>query len=154
VMCVDFARHVLGLSRANSTEMDSRTPDPVISLLSEQQGVDEMGGSMRLGAYPCLLQEGSIAAEAYKTLTISERHRHRYEFNNCYKEAFESRGLKISGTLDGGALCEIAELAHHPWMVGVQFHPEFKSKPTAPHPLFLDFIDAALKCKEKASLCP
>ena len=153
VLCVDFARHVLDLHDANSTEMDPDTPHPIISLLSEQKKVTEKGGSMRLGAYPCSLKEGSRAAKAYGTLSISERHRHRYEFNNEFKETFEKKGLIITGTFVGENLCEIAEIADHPWMVGVQFHPEFKSKPTAPHPLFRDFIAAAIKCKQGTAAC-
>ncbi len=151
VICVDFARHVLGLSDANSTEMDPNTPHPIISLLSEQQGIKGMGGSMRLGAYPCLLKEGSKAAKAYGTSKISERHRHRYEFNSDFKGAFEKNGLIISGTLEGGDLCEISEFEDHPWMVGVQYHPEFKSKPNRAHPLFRDFIAAAIACKQGAA---
>ena len=153
VLCVDFARHVAGLHDANSTEMDPDTPHPIISLLSEQKKVTDMGGSMRLGAYPCTLKEGSLSAKAYGTHSISERHRHRYEFNNDYKEAFEKQGLTITGTFEGENLCEIAEVVDHPWMVGVQFHPEFKSKPTAPHPLFRDFIAAAIECKQSVPAC-
>ena len=153
VLCVDFARHVLDLHDANSTEMDPDTPHPIISLLSEQKKVTDKGGSMRLGAYPCSLKENSRAAEAYGTLSISERHRHRYEFNNDFRESFEKKGLVITGIFEGGDLCEIGEIVDHPWMVGVQFHPEFKSKPTAPHPLFRDFIAAAIKCKHGSAAC-
>ncbi len=145
VMCVEFARHVLGFHDANTTEIDPNTPHPVISLLSEQKGVDNLGGTMRLGAFPCQLKINTKAAKAYGSLKISERHRHRWEFNNLYKEACEQQGLLFSGTLENGQLCEIAEVEDHPWMVGVQFHPEFKSKHTDPHPLFQDFIAAALQ---------
>ena len=145
VMCVEFARHVLELEGAHTTEIDPQTPHPVVSLLSEQQGISERGGTMRLGAFPCVLKADSKAAHAYGSLKISERHRHRFEFNNLYKEACEKKGLLFSGTLDNGELCEIAEVVDHPWMVGVQFHPEFKSKPTDPHPLFRDFIAAAMQ---------
>ncbi len=145
VMCVEFARHVLGLHEANTTEIDPNTPHPVISLLSEQKGVDNLGGTMRLGAFPCQLKANTKAAEAYGSLKISERHRHRWEFNNSYKERCEQEGLIFSGTLENGSLCEIAEIKDHPWMVGVQFHPEFKSKPTDPHPLFREFISAIIK---------
>ncbi len=145
VMCVEFARHVLGLHDANSTEMDPTTPHPVISLLSEQKGVVDLGGTMRLGAFTCQLKPGSKAEESYGQTHISERHRHRYEFNNLYKDRCEEQGLILSGILDKGHLCEIAEVKDHPWMVGVQFHPEFKSKPTEPHPLFRSFIEAILK---------
>lgn len=140
VLVVEFARHVLGLQQAHSTEVDPNTPDPVISMLSEQKGIKDLGGTMRLGSYPCTLKKGSLAASCYGKTLIHERHRHRYEFNNRYKEAFEQAGLVFSGTHEGGSLCEIAELPNHPWMLGVQFHPEFKSKPLEPHPLFLDFI--------------
>lgn len=144
VMAVEFARHVAGLEGANSTEFNKKTKHPVISLLSEQTGVEDLGGTMRLGAYICDLQPDSKAAKAYQTTQISERHRHRYEFNNAYKEQLESKGFLIKGILKGEELCEIAEIEGHPWMVGVQFHPEFKSKPTSPHPLFRDFIQAMI----------
>ncbi len=140
VLIVEFARHVLGLKQANSTEIDPNTPDPVISLLSEQKQVENMGGTMRLGAYPCEVKKGSLAYQAYGEALIWERHRHRYEFNNRYKGAFEEKGMLFSGKWEKGDLCEIAEIPSHPWMVGVQFHPEFKSKPLDPHPLFREFI--------------
>lgn len=140
VLVIEYARNVLGLKGANSTEMDPETTDPIISLLSEQEGVKDYGGTMRLGAYPCTLKKGSKAHKAYQSTKIEERHRHRYEFNNAYKKSCEEQGLLISGTYD--ELCEIAEVNDHPWMVGVQYHPEFKSKPTAPHPLFEAFIGA------------
>jgi CTP synthase len=149
VMCVEFARHVLGLKDANTTEIDPQTSNPVISLLSEQKGVQDLGGTMRLGAFSCRLKEGSKAQAAYNKEVISERHRHRFEFNNLYKEQLEANGLEISGYLENAHLCEIVEVKDHPWMVGVQFHPEFKSKPTDPHPLFRDFISAALKNQNK-----
>lgn len=142
VLVVEFARNVLGLKEANSTEMNGGTPDPIISLLSEQEGVKDYGGTMRLGAFPCTLQKGSKTYVAYKTSKIEERHRHRYEFNNAYKKPCEEKGLLIAGTYE--ELCEIAEVKDHPWMVGVQYHPEFKSKPTDPHPLFKAFIGAIL----------
>lgn len=145
VLCVEFARHVLGLHDANTTEIDPQTPHPVICLLSEQKGVDNLGGTMRLGAFPCAIKPGTKAAKAYNSTLISERHRHRFEFNNSYKQACEEKGLIFSGLLHNGHLCEIAEVKGHPWMVGVQFHPEFKSKPTDPHPLFRDFIAAILE---------
>ncbi len=148
VMCVEFARHVLNLPDANSTEIDPKTPHPVISLLSEQKGVEDMGGTMRLGAYPCELKKGSKAHAAYGAETVSERHRHRYELNDAFKKPFEEKGLLMTGALASRGLCEIVEVKDHPWMVGVQFHPEFKSKPTLPHPLFRDFIKAALKYRE------
>ncbi|MBM3207157.1 MAG: CTP synthase [Chlamydiae bacterium] len=149
VMCVEFARHVLGLKDANTTEIDPQTTNPIISLLSEQKGVQDLGGTMRLGAYKCRLKEGSKARLAYGSDVISERHRHRFEFNNLYKERCEENGLNIAGHMEGANLCEIVEVENHPWMVGVQFHPEFKSKPTEPHPLFRDFIAAALKQQQQ-----
>jgi CTP synthase len=144
VMAVEFARNVLGYKEANSTEFDTDTDHPVISLLSEQKGIKEMGGTMRLGAYSCDLNPESKAYKAYKKLQISERHRHRFEFNNAYNEVMQKAGFWIVGTLKDENLCEIAEIKDHPWMVGVQFHPEFKSKPTEAHPLFRDFIQAMI----------
>ncbi len=143
VLCVEFARHALGLKDANSTEMDPDTPHPIISLLSEQRDLKNLGGTMRLGAYNCSLKKGSKAFAAYGQEVISERHRHRYEFNNAFKEPFEKAGLTLTGIMESDQLCEIAEIDDHPWMVGVQYHPEFKSKPTDAHPLFRDFIRAA-----------
>lgn len=148
VMIVEFARNVAGYPEANSTEMDPATKDPVISLLSEQIGVQNLGGTMRLGAYTCKLKHGTKAHKAYGKEEISERHRHRYEVHNAYKENLEKAGLEISGVWEEGNLCEIAEVKGHPWMVGVQFHPEFKSKPTAAHPLFREFILACIKKKK------
>jgi CTP synthase len=145
VMCVEFARHVLGLNDANTTEVDPHTPHPIISLLSEQKGIENLGGTMRLGAFTCQVKTGSKAAKAYGTTRISERHRHRYEFNNLYKDNCEEKGLILSGVIEDGHLCEIAEVHDHPWMLGVQFHPEFKSKPTDPHPLFREFVAAAIQ---------
>lgn len=147
VLAVEFARHMTDLKDANSTEIDPYTPFPVISLLSEQRDVQEVGGTMRLGAFPCRLKAGSKAFKAYKKEVISERHRHRYEFNNKYLDKLTEKGFEVTGTLDGGNLCEIAEIKGHPWMVGVQFHPEFLSKPTAPHPLFRDFIESLIIAK-------
>ncbi len=153
VLCVEFARNVLGLKGANSTEMEPQAPEPVISLLSEQEQVETMGGTMRLGAYSCMLKQGSKAHQAYGSLKISERHRHRYEFNNRYKEIAENHGLLLSGILENGHLCEIAEVKDHPWMVGVQFHPEFKSRPTEPHPLFRDFVKAMVENGQEKKSC-
>lgn len=148
VLVVEFARHVLGLADANSTEIDPQTTNPVISMLSEQRHVKDLGGTMRLGAYICDIKPGTKTFQAYGKNQISERHRHRYEFNNIYKEAVEKAGLIIAGTFKGESLCEIAELSNHPWMIGVQYHPEFKSKPTQPHPLFRDFVKAAIANKK------
>ncbi|MDP1608044.1 MAG: CTP synthase [Chlamydiales bacterium] len=144
VMLVEFARYALGLKDAHSTEVDINTPHPIVSLLTEQKQLLNLGGTMRLGAYPCELKSGSLAETAYGKKLIWERHRHRYEFNNEYKKAFEEKGMLFSGKLQHGELCEISEVAGHPWMLGVQFHPEFKSKPLEPHPLFCDFLRTIL----------
>lgn len=149
VMAVEFARNKLNLPLANSTEIDPSTPDPIISLLSEQKGVQNLGGTMRLGSYTCHIKSSSKAHHAYKDSAVHERHRHRYEFNNHYKEKMEQAGFAIVGTLKDELLCEIAEIKDHPWMVGVQFHPEFKSKPTAPHPLFKAFTQAMIDYKTR-----
>ncbi len=140
----EYARNVLGLERANSTEFDKSCPHPVICLLEEQRTVTDKGATMRLAAQPAKLAAGSLAAQCYGTETISERHRHRYEFNNDYRQQFEAHGMRIVGTSPDGALVEIVEVPEHPWFVGVQFHPEFKSQPTRPHPLFAGFIGAAV----------
>lgn len=149
VMAVEFARNVLGLKEANSTEFEPHAVHPVISMLNEQTHQQNLGGTMRLGAYLCELKPNSLAHKAYGKSQISERHRHRYELNNEYRERFEKAGFNVVGTFKGQNLCEIAEIEGHPWMVGVQFHPEFKSKPTDAHPLFRDFIQAVIKNKEK-----
>ena len=145
IACIEFARHVVGLEGANSTEMDDDTPHPVIDLLPEQQGVEDKGGTMRLGGYPCVLKPGSRVAEAYGATEISERHRHRWEFNPEYRERFEAAGLVFSGWSPDGRLAEVIELPDHPFFVASQFHPEFKSKPFDPHPLFEAFVRAAAK---------
>lgn len=149
IMAVEFARNVLGLENAHSTEMDPETEEKVISLLSEQKEMVDLGGTMRLGAYECLLDTSSKAYESYKKKKIFEIHRHRYEFNNEYKERFHEKGLKVVGTLANSTLCEIMENTLHPWMIGVQFHPEFQSKPLDPHPLFVSFIKASLNHKHQ-----
>ena len=150
VMIVEFARNVLRMNGANSTEIDINTPFPVISMLSEQRNIQNLGGTMRLGAYPCELKEGTLAFRAYGNKLIHERHRHRYEFNNEFKQAYEEKGMVFSGTLERGSLCEISEIPDHPWMLGVQFHPEFKSKPLVPHPLFHEFIQAVCYAKNRS----
>jgi CTP synthase len=142
VLCVEFARHVLKLKDANSTEMNADTKHPIISLLEEQRVVSERGGTMRLGAYPCKIKKQTHAHKAYGKDLIAERHRHRYEFNNEYKKQAEEKGLIISGIYPEKNLVEIVEIKGHPWMLGVQYHPEFTSKPIEPHPLFLDFVRA------------
>jgi CTP synthase len=143
VMTVEFARHVLEHEDANSTEFDRNTSAPVIDLMPDQRSISDLGGTMRLGLYPCLLQSGSKAAAAYGVASIQERHRHRFEFNNAYRADFESKGMVFSGLSPDGKLVEIAELADHPYMIGSQFHPEFLSRPMRPHPLFLGLIKAA-----------
>ncbi|HEX4420973.1 MAG TPA: CTP synthase [Kofleriaceae bacterium] len=143
--CVEFARHVAGLERANSTEIDPSTPHPVVDLMPDQRGVTDKGATMRLGAYPCVLKPGTRAAEAYGTTEISERHRHRWEINNNYRDALEKHGMVISGLSPDGRLVEMIELPQHPYFVGCQFHPEFTSRPSAPHPLFSRFIKAAVE---------
>ena len=142
---VEIARHECGLDGADTTENSPSTPHPVISLMDDQKGVTDMGATMRLGAWPCELADGSKARQAYGVAAISERHRHRYEFNNTYRETFESHGVRFSGTSPDGRLVEILELTDHPWFVAVQFHPEFKSYPTQPHPLFRDFVRSAIE---------
>ncbi|MCS7204411.1 MAG: CTP synthase [Leptospiraceae bacterium] len=142
---VEFARNVLGWKNANSTEFDPKTEYPVISLLDEQLNIEQKGGTMRLGSYPCVIKENTLAHREYKKTRIKERHRHRFEFTLRYKDDFEKNGFIISGTNPEGQLVEIMELENHPWFLGVQFHPEFQSKPTEPHPLFEGFIRAAVK---------
>ena len=143
VMVVEYARNVLGLEGANSSEIDPETPYPVIDIMPDQRSVTEKGGTMRLGNYPCRLLEGTIASGAYGTPTVYERHRHRFEVNNAYRESLESEGLIAGGVSPDGKLVEITEVSGHPFMVGVQFHPEFLSRPNRPHPLFEEFVAAA-----------
>ncbi|MDY6842702.1 MAG: CTP synthase [Thermodesulfobacteriota bacterium] len=155
---IEFARNVVGLKDANSTEFDTSTSHPVIYLMKEwfderdnkihkRDEASQLGGTLRLGAYPCKLKKGSRAYEAYKTEVISERHRHRYEFNNSYQKMLEESGLSVSGVSPDGRLVELVEIDDHPWFVGCQFHPEFKSKPMKPHPLFRDFVKSSLEYK-------
>lgn len=141
---IEFARNVLRLPDANSTEFNAQTPHPVVALLDEQRQVTQLGGTMRLGKYECILTPGSLAHKAYETGTVWERHRHRYEFNNDYRERFKAMGMVVSGTSPDGGLVEVIELPEHPWFVAVQCHPEFKSKPNKAHPLFRDFVKAGL----------
>ncbi len=149
VMCVEFARNVLGHEDANSTEFDRSTKHPVIDLMLEQRAITNLGGTMRLGLYPCVLQPGTKAAEAYGEAQVEERHRHRWEFNNNYREEFQKAGIAFSGISPDGMLVEISELKDHPYMVGSQFHPEFLSRPMRPHPLFIGLIKAAKEKSEK-----
>jgi CTP synthase len=146
---IEYGRHVLGLSRANSTEFEA-SPDPVIDLMPDQHAVEAKGGTMRLGSYPCRLRKGSHAFAAYDREEVTERHRHRYEFNNAYRERFERAGMVFSGINPQRDLVEIVELPSHPWFVGVQFHPEFRSRPITPHPLFASFVGAALARRQPA----
>jgi CTP synthase len=143
VMVIEFGRHVLGSEDVNSTEFNRSTPHPVIDLLPEQRGVDDKGGTMRLGIYPCNLVPGTKAGEAYKSPSVDERHRHRFEFNNTYREIFNEHGMVFSGLSPDNRLVEIAEFKDHPFMVGSQFHPEFLSRPNRPHPLFKGLMEAA-----------
>lgn len=146
---IEYARSVCGLSDAHSFEFYRDLKHPVIHLMADQEGVTELGGTMRLGAYPCLLVDGSKASEAYGETEVSERHRHRYELNNAYRDMLTNNGLKLSGLSPDGRLVEIVEIDSHPWFVGVQFHPELKSRPTRPHPLFREFVGAAVKHYQK-----
>jgi CTP synthase len=156
--CIEYARNVCGLAGANSSEFDPATPHRVIYKLRELTGVEEMGGTMRLGAWTCLLEPGSMAANAYGKTEISERHRHRYEFNREYEALLTGAGLKITGTTPDGTYVEIVEIPGHPFFLGCQFHPEFKSKPLEPHPLFVNFIKASyanrLKSKQQSQAEP
>ncbi len=151
---VEFARNVCGLERANSTEFDLQTAHPVIHLMEEQKAIDTKGGTMRLGSYPCVLQNETLAAKLYGREKISERHRHRYEFNNNYRAEFGARGMVLSGLSPDSALVEIIELRGHPWFLGCQFHPEFKSRPMDSHPLFRGFVEAALQNRRSLADTP
>ncbi|HEU4641698.1 MAG TPA: CTP synthase [Gemmatimonadaceae bacterium] len=144
---IEFARNKAGLDDSHSSEFAPECANPVISLMESQQHITDMGGTMRLGAYPARLKPGSLAAECYGVTDISERHRHRYEFSNAYREIFERNGVRFSGISPDGSLVEIIELPDHPWFVGCQFHPELKSRPTRPHPLFAGFVGAAAAAK-------
>ncbi len=144
---IEFARHVCGMSDAHSTEFNPETTHPVIDLMSSQQGVEEKGGTMRLGAYPCKVAADTHTMDAYGEELIHERHRHRFEFNNDYRQELSKAGMVIAGTLPDDSLVEVVEVKDHPWFVGSQFHPELKSRPNNPHPLFRDFVKAALQIK-------
>ncbi len=149
VAVIEFARNVLGLKEANSTEMDPETTEPVIDLMAEQKNIEQLGGTMRLGSFPCTLKKGSKAAQAYGKLKIQERHRHRYEFNNKYLKRYEEKGMVASGINPDSGLVEIMEIKNHPWFLGTQFHPEYKSTVLNPHPLFVKFIRATIDNKLK-----
>jgi len=144
-MVIELSRSALGTDDANSTEFDAFTPHPVIDLLPEQRDLADKGGTMRLGSYPCVLTEGSLAHRAYKQPIVLERHRHRFEFNNSYRELLETNGMRFSGLSPDGRLVEIVEIPEHPFYLGTQYHPEFRSRPNRPHPLFIAFVQAALE---------
>jgi CTP synthase len=148
---IEFARNVLGLDDSHSSEFAPECDNPVISLMESQQHVTDMGGTMRLGAYPCRLGRGTRAAEVYGQAEVSERHRHRYEVSNAYRDRLIQQGMRLSGLSPDGQLVEIVELENHPWFIGCQFHPELQSRPTRPHPLFAGFIAAASRAKHRQS---
>jgi CTP synthase len=141
---IEFARNVLGLEGAHSYEMDRDTPHPVINLMENQKGVTEKGGTMRLGAYACKIKKDTLAHKIYGRVNISERHRHRYEFNNAYLKQYEDAGMEATGINPENNLVEMVELTNHPYFIGVQFHPELKSTVMNPHPLFINFVKSAL----------
>lgn len=144
---IEYARHVVGLEEANSSEIMQQTPYPVIDIMADQKDIEDLGGTMRLGVYPCVLKKDTFSYEAYKECLIEERHRHRYEFNNKYRDLLVDQGLRIAGTSPDEHLVEIVEVPNHPWFVGVQFHPEFLSRPNRPHPLFMKFLEKAVEKK-------
>ena len=146
---IEFARNVLGMKDANTTEIDADTKDPVVCLLDDQFSITDMGGTMRLGSYPCKLTPDSLARKVYGSDEVRERHRHRYEFNNAYRQRFEEAGMRFSGTSPDGNLVEVVEIPDHPWFLAVQSHPEFQSKPTKSHPLFREFVRASLDQKDR-----
>lgn len=145
---VEISRHVIGFADAHSVELDPATTHPVIHLMPEQDGIEDIGGTLRLGSYPCVLEDNSKALELYGNKIIQERHRHRYEVNNYYREDFIRNGIKLSGLSPDGRIVEMMELANHPWFIATQAHPEFKSRPNRRHPLFNGFVGAAIKYKE------
>jgi CTP synthase len=149
---IEFARNVLNLEGANSSEMDEQVKNPVIDMMEEQKSIIDMGGTMRLGAFPCAINKNTLAYEIYGSELISERHRHRFEFNNAYQQQYEDAGMIASGINPDTSLVEIVEIPSHPWFVGVQFHPEYKSTVANPHPLFVAFIKAAVDIKVNQAL--
>ena len=144
IAVIEFARHVAGLTGAHSAEFDEYSPYPVVALMEDQIHITAKGGTMRLGKYPCVLEENSRSYRLYGEKEISERHRHRYEFNNEFRQILSEKGMLLAGLSPDHHLVEIVELPNHPWFVGCQFHPEFKSRPDRPHPLFFGFVEAAL----------
>jgi CTP synthase len=151
---IEFARNVCGLEESHSSEFSEGSSDPVICLLDSQLQVTTKGGTMRLGAYSCALQEGTRAREVYDAEQVSERHRHRFEVNNKYRELLTQNGMTLSGLSPDGGLVEMIELSDHPWFIAAQFHPELKSRPTRPHPLFASFIEAAAQYAQKKATAP
>jgi len=151
---IEFARNVAKLPNPNSSEFEPECENPVIALMRSQEGIQEMGGTMRLGAYPCKLRPGSRAAQVYGAAEVSERHRHRYEVSNAYRDVLAEYGMRCSGLSPDGSLVEMIELPDHPWFIGCQFHPELKSRPTRPHPLFAGFVGAALGQARATSAAP
>ncbi|MSP90870.1 MAG: CTP synthase [Myxococcales bacterium] len=154
IAVIEYARHVLGLDRAHSTEFDPHTPHPVVDLMASQRDVTALGATMRLGAWPCKLTSASLAARTYGATDISERHRHRFEVNNAYREALETAGMRFAGTSPDGELAEMCEVPGHPWFLACQFHPEYKSRPLAPHPIFAGFVRAALHNASRRTASP
>jgi CTP synthase len=146
---IEYSRNVLGLKDANSTEMNIGTSNPVIDLMEEQKTITDKGGTMRLGAWKCNIKEGTLAHKIYKNVTIAERHRHRYEFNGDYLDKLEKAGLKASGINPETGLVEIVEIENHPFFIGVQYHPEYKSTVANPHPLFVNFVSATVLAKKR-----
>ena len=151
IAVIEYARNILGLSDANSSEFDQSSPHPVIDLMNDQRSIENLGGTMRLGGYPAQLQVGSLAHRVYGCEQISERHRHRFEVNNAYREQLTAAGLQLSALSPDGTLVEMVEIPEHPYFIGCQFHPEFKSRPTDPHPLFREFVGAALRHRQSLS---
>ena len=147
VAIIEFARNVCGFHDAHSIELDPNTTHPVIALMPDQDGVEDIGGTLRLGAYPCELDKDSKAHAVYGESTIHERHRHRYEVNNDYRNALTEKGLNLCGLSPDGRIVEMVEISDHPWFIATQAHPEFKSRPNRPHPLFKGFVEAACKCE-------
>ena len=148
-MVIEYARNVLKINDANSLEIDPNTKNPVIAFMPGQEELHSTGGTMRLGSYPCVIKENTVAMKVYKESSINERHRHRYEFNNKFREEFNENGMLISGTSPDNKLVEITEIFDHPFMIGSQFHPEFKSRPERPHPLFSSFIENSKEIKRE-----
>jgi len=149
VAIIEYARHVCGFNDAHSIELDPNTTHPVIALMPDQNGIEDIGGTLRLGSYPCILDKTSKAYEVYGAEEIHERHRHRYEVNNDFRASLTESGMKLCGTSPDGRIVEMIEIPEHPWFVATQAHPELKSRPNRPHPLFKGFVEASIRCSEK-----